>query len=567
METRTGDTTYGFNANAGRDALDFDENDDPIVAIWDAGGVDTLDVSGYAQDQRLDLRDGRFSDVGAMTKNVAIAHGAIIENAVGGAGDDTIGGNGADNRLDGGAGNDVLTGRGGADTFVFSRGADRVTDFAGDDAVAFATAAEARDALADAVETAAGLRLVGTGGSILLEDVGADDVSRDGARIVLGGANGAGEPVFAWTQADGDVTLSAAQIEAIGPGDDTVRLDGLTLADVAVGEAGGRLEIEAGAATLGLAGAGAGVEVFEFADGTRLSAVEVRGGGALTLRATDEGGVVNGGDAREIIIGGDGDDVLDAGGSTGGWQFLHGREGDDVYRFGSGDGQVFVNGSAERGNGTDRIELTDLTLDDLTLELRDYGAGSVHGEALRLRSSEGELRVANQGAEIEAFVFADGTELERIDIDASGRARLYGSDDGATIRAGAGNDSVFGGAGDDLLDAGGDGGRMQYAHGRGGDDTYVHAAGDGRLFISAGAEAAGGGTDTIVFEGIDADEVSARTLDYRGGNNDAQGIALRLMYETDTGETGEVRIANEGREIERFEFADGTVMAWDDFLA
>lgn len=47
MATRVGDTTYGFNSNAGREPFDFAVQVDPIVAIWDGGGVDTLDLSGY----------------------------------------------------------------------------------------------------------------------------------------------------------------------------------------------------------------------------------------------------------------------------------------------------------------------------------------------------------------------------------------------------------------------------------------------------------------------------------------------------------------------------------------
>ncbi|MDQ3074956.1 MAG: M10 family metallopeptidase C-terminal domain-containing protein [Pseudomonadota bacterium] len=42
MTTRTGDTVYGFNSNAGRDQFDFTKTPAPISAIWDAGGIDTI---------------------------------------------------------------------------------------------------------------------------------------------------------------------------------------------------------------------------------------------------------------------------------------------------------------------------------------------------------------------------------------------------------------------------------------------------------------------------------------------------------------------------------------------
>ena len=54
MTTRTGDTVYGFNSNAGRDSYDFTKTPAPIMAIWDAGGNDTIDASGYATRQVID---------------------------------------------------------------------------------------------------------------------------------------------------------------------------------------------------------------------------------------------------------------------------------------------------------------------------------------------------------------------------------------------------------------------------------------------------------------------------------------------------------------------------------
>ena len=46
LTTRAGDTVYGFNSTADRDVFDFDLNPFPVIAIWDGGGVDTLDLSG-----------------------------------------------------------------------------------------------------------------------------------------------------------------------------------------------------------------------------------------------------------------------------------------------------------------------------------------------------------------------------------------------------------------------------------------------------------------------------------------------------------------------------------------
>ena len=69
--------------------------------IWDAGGTDTIDGSGYGSALKIDLRDGRFSSLG-QKDNLAIAYGVIIENAAGGSGNDKLIGNKWSNALSGG---------------------------------------------------------------------------------------------------------------------------------------------------------------------------------------------------------------------------------------------------------------------------------------------------------------------------------------------------------------------------------------------------------------------------------------------------------------------------------
>lgn len=125
MTTRTGDTVYGFNSNTGRDFYTLNDSHDKLVmSVWDAGGNDTLDFSGYSQNQRINLNEGAFSDVGGLKGNVSIAAGVTIENAIGGSGNDVIVGNHADNTLKGGAGNDVIYGGAGQDQLWGGQGND-----------------------------------------------------------------------------------------------------------------------------------------------------------------------------------------------------------------------------------------------------------------------------------------------------------------------------------------------------------------------------------------------------------------------------------------------------------
>jgi methionine-rich copper-binding protein CopC len=138
--TRSGDTVYGFNSTAGgptSQIYDFRANPFPVLTLFDSGGTDTLDLSGWASPSRVNLMPGAFSSGNDMTNNIAIAYSTTIENAIGGSGGDVLSGNAVANRLignggndelngldgddvlDGGAGNDVLDGGAGTDTGIF----------------------------------------------------------------------------------------------------------------------------------------------------------------------------------------------------------------------------------------------------------------------------------------------------------------------------------------------------------------------------------------------------------------------------------------------------------------
>jgi serralysin len=127
--SHTGDTTYGFHSTAGS-IFDFASyGSAPALTIYDSSGTDTLDCSGYSQNQLINLTAGSFSNIGGLVGNICIYTTAVIENAIGGSGSDTIIGNSANNVLNGGGGNDTLTGGAGDDTFVYASGLDIITDF------------------------------------------------------------------------------------------------------------------------------------------------------------------------------------------------------------------------------------------------------------------------------------------------------------------------------------------------------------------------------------------------------------------------------------------------------
>jgi serralysin len=124
-KTRTTNTTYGFNCTLAssdpeKKIYDFSLNKKPIYTIWDAGGTDTLDCSGYGGNQTISLIPGTYSSVDGMIQNVAIAFNCSIEGATGGKGTDTIIGSNEKNILTGGAGTDKMNGGNNSDIYLIN---------------------------------------------------------------------------------------------------------------------------------------------------------------------------------------------------------------------------------------------------------------------------------------------------------------------------------------------------------------------------------------------------------------------------------------------------------------
>ena len=134
-QTRSGDNVYGFNSTE-TGVLDFEGTffnqgiRPPSLAIYDAGGTDTLDFSLYSANQVISLVEGSFSSIGdniitddpedPLINNITIAVGTVIENAIGGSGDDSFIGNDSDNVFIGNGGNDTYAGGAGNDMVILA---------------------------------------------------------------------------------------------------------------------------------------------------------------------------------------------------------------------------------------------------------------------------------------------------------------------------------------------------------------------------------------------------------------------------------------------------------------
>ena len=131
-----------------------------FFTIWDGNGNDTYDMSNYSNGVSIDLRpemwsvtsaaqladlDWRTSDPSRIARgnvyNAALFNGdirSVIENAIGGAGNDTLIANDFGCTLTGGGGDDVLTGGAGIDRLVGGTGVDTMNGGGGADTFVFA---------------------------------------------------------------------------------------------------------------------------------------------------------------------------------------------------------------------------------------------------------------------------------------------------------------------------------------------------------------------------------------------------------------------------------------------
>jgi hypothetical protein len=147
FDTNATDTVYTWNVLTGETLINgagqgASTTNTVYDSIWDGGGNDSYDLSTYSTNLTINLNPGEWSlfstaqlpeldrrnpGLHRPPGNVSNANlynndtRSLIENAIGGSGDDALTGNSADNLLSGGLGNDTLDGGAGtADTALYS---------------------------------------------------------------------------------------------------------------------------------------------------------------------------------------------------------------------------------------------------------------------------------------------------------------------------------------------------------------------------------------------------------------------------------------------------------------
>jgi serralysin len=361
--TRTGNTTYGFNNNSGQSLYDATLFPTVSYTIYDNGGTDTLDYSGFSQNQVINLNAETFSNIGSRVGNVSIARGTVIENAIGGSGADTIIGNGADNQLTGNGGADLLYGNGGNDT-LFAQVGDALLDGGtGTDALVFGASGTVTATLAGFEA----LQLTGGAGVTMTETQ----------------FNGGFDPASTLF-GSGSLTIN------MGASDNVLYLQQL------LGGSGFAITVNGSANDDLVKGA--------------VNAVNVINGG-------DGSDAIRGSTRADTLNGGNGDDKIEGGMSA---DILTGGAGADTFRYQSASASglgLNADQITDFAIGTDHLGFTLIDADSVTPGDQPF---SFIGTAAFANTGVGQIHYLNSGADLLVQVDADGNGVADMDIVLNG---------------------------------------------------------------------------------------------------------------------------------------------------
>ena len=556
--TRGGDTVYGANATEAGSIYDFDAWDaagirPPSFSIYDTGGIDTFDLSIYSTDQTINLVASgdtiSSSSVGssggvALVNLISIAVGTVIENAIGGSGNDTITGNDADNELEGNAGNDILDGGDGTDYAIYN-GAQASYTITDNGDGTWTIVGEGTDTLTNvefARFTDGDVTLApGGGGGINGTPNNDSPLNGTSGDDVINGLGG------------NDVIYGLAGNDTINGDDGADRLIGGTGADALNGGAGFDSADYRGATTGIRFNVDTGGTVGE-ANGDTYSSIE-------RFYLSDFNDIVTGSAANEFFYGEDGNDTINGGG---GIDRIYGGEGNDIQRGQDGNDTLYGSSGSDQlngGAGTDIANYSNASA-AVTVNLASggtvgdaagdtyFGIEAVYGsdfdDSLTGNTSGNELRgedgddtldggagndrlFGGAGADtliggtgIDSANYTAATSAVTLDLTTggsfgeangdtyssiewvfgsdfddnitgdAGNNRLYGEDGNDNLAGAAGNDRMLGGNGNDQLD-GGSG--VDVLFGQDGDDTLIGAQGNDFFYGGVGADSFDGGAD------------------------------------------------------------------------
>lgn len=545
---------YGYNganqSNAGNDTLRFGEgitqddliaiirpgSDDLILALKEEGKTfeelsDVITIKNWvninSRIETISLSDGTIVDLAAIQSategndNLIYGDSAVTIDAL--AGDDTVITGSANDTLYGGGGSDSLRSGTGDDTLYGDEGNDTLYAGSGND-----------------------LLSGGEGDDILYGENGNDTLSGNAGNDTLAG--GLGNDTYLFGLGDGHDVIIDEYAYGSG-GNDTLRFgEGITVDNLVARAVNGSNDLVIGIREDGKGfdalsdvvtlrnwfDANKRIENFVLFDGTAITLAQMQGGtdGDDYLVFGDTDTVMDALGGNDTIITGQGNDTLygNAGNdiliSNAGNDTLSGGEGNDILRAGEGN-DVLIGGAGsdllEGGTGNDtyyfsRGDGKDSITDSAGLDSLIFGEGiSADDLIARVINGSDDLQIAineegktfdqlsdvitisgwrNAAYRIENLHLSDGsaialTQIERssegddylvfadegVSVDAlGGNDTLIAGDGNDTLSGGAGNDTILGGKGNDTL-SGGTG--SDTLKGGTGNDTYLYNRGDG----------------------------------------------------------------------------------------
>ncbi|MDA5095383.1 M10 family metallopeptidase [Aliiroseovarius sp. KMU-50] len=488
--------------------------------LVDNGGYDSLNLSTISAAQKIDLREGRISDVGGYSGNMVLAIGSQIEKVSSGSGSDSIYAHAAGSEVNGGAGNDTIIGNSGDDTLRGDAGNDLIHGNAGN----------------DRLHGGAGYDTIrgGNGKDIIYGGDGRD-------RIWMG----AGNDVFNDnTQSDThgqDVAYGGDGNDTFNGGGGNDRFYGEVGNDLILGGNGGdRLYGGVGYDTIR---GGNGNDVIYGGNGRDVVWMGYGNDVFHDNTQSDTHG-------RDVVRGGTGDDTINGGGS--GDQF-HGELGDDIIFGGAGFDKLYGGAGYDTlrgGNGNDTI-YGDSGRDTIWMGsgndvFHDNAQNDKHGHDVAYGGDGDDI--FNGGGGNDQFYGELGEDLI---LGGIGSDLLYGGAGYDTIRGGNGNDAIYGGNGRDLVWMG-DGNDVfndstqndthghDVIHGGAGNDKFIAGGGNDVFYGEAGSDTfiwnanALSGNDTISDFEDTIDVLKFSNTTFSELNLTAAGDDVRVSWDNGT---------------------------------
>ena len=513
-------TLYGANmtTRAGNDSYAWADHAEILMTIWDGGGIDTIDASNQSFGNLINLVDGSFSSIGIRQTdaqkrvdipgfadgaptpdydgrdNVAIAYGAMIENAIGGSAADTLLGNALANALTGNAGDDTLDGAAGRDTLTGGMGNDQyLIDDAGD--VIVENAGEGTDTAWVNAPTATTIganveitRLFGAGAAVRGSGTAEQIVANPVLSSTIDG--GGGDDVL-WGSALAN-TLSG------GAGDDIIRGQGG--GGQFAGGAGNDQFVVANLATTLFENPGEGtdtawVTVNGYTSGANIEIIRLAGTATNVTGSSSAEQIVANPTVGSSLSGGGGDDVL--WGSTFA-DALNGGPGDDIIR-GQGGGDVMMGGT-----GNDQYVVLDHAVNIIEAAGEGYDTiwYAVSGATLAANTERANLSgLANSvaGNAADNVIVGNPTLANAYLVGGGGDDTIYGGAFADLFRGDAGNDVLYSGGGADRFVYQGPGFGYDQIAGFSQGLAKIDFTGSGIGFAALFLNSAGGNTQVEVY--------------------------------------------------------------------